>query len=101
MKYIGVGVCGKYDNRDYDITSELKPCKVYDDGKFFIVSYRDDSLNSTKNYRDTGINAGFWKVSPEHVILGVPNNPLSKAVYPNYIESDCKKFLVPKESECL
>lgn len=31
------------------------------------------------------------------VELAIPNNPLSRAVYSNYIESDCGEFLIPEK----
>jgi hypothetical protein len=63
-------------------------------------------------YKIKGIHTGisgrlFCTIEEDHKSfystrfkLAIPNNKLSRKVYPDLQVSDCGKFLVPKESEC-
>lgn len=44
---------------------------------------------------DNGFIDGFTK--NRCILVNIPNNPLSKIIYPNYIESECGQYLLKKE----
>lgn len=85
-----------------DIVTYIKHIEDYD-SKYFVLGKKykvvsvvslPDVLHVENNIID---DAGYEdQVYVGQVTKCVPNNKLSKLVYPKYIESDCGEYLVPR-----
>lgn len=94
---VGKVLCGRYLVKSKEIGT-LEVGTIYEDSLgSYAISFDKDPLNTTKNYKDTGINVGPWLISKIHFIELVPNNKLSKLLYPEFIESECGIYLIPKK----